>query len=207
MRPRYTKVVAPKPPIAADIAPNAPSGARRMIKPRILKSTVWNSAMPRRITESGLLVRVNAMPTRSEMNKTCRISPLAKASTSVVGMMLSRKFTTVSLLAAADAPAIIALGASSLAWSPNPGRNTFTAIAPTTMPSVLMVSKYSRDFAPRRPSFRMSFTPAKPWTTVTKMMGPRSILSSAMKPSPKGFIFVLRKHSCWQPTFLNDALA
>ncbi len=39
---------------------------------------------------------------------------------------------------------------------------------------------------PTRPTLRMSPAPAMPSTTVQKMIGAISILTSAMKPSPSG---------------------
>ena len=56
-----------------------------------------------------------------------------------------------------------------------------------TSANVETTSKYSSALPPTRPTFFMLPAPAMPSTTVQKMIGAISILTSAMKPSPSGF--------------------
>ena len=56
-----------------------------------------------------------------------------------------------------------------------------------TSANVETTSKYSSALPPTRPTFFMLPAPAMPSTTVQKMIGAISILTSAMNPSPSGF--------------------
>jgi len=52
---------------------------------------------------------------------------------------------------------------------------------------VVTISKYNNALAPTRPTFFRSPMPAKPTTTVEKMIGPISIFTRLTKASPSGF--------------------
>ena len=71
---------------------------------------------------------------------------------------------------------------------PAPGRTTLTTTSPITSASVVTTSKYTSASPPALPTAFMSPTPATPATTVQKMIGAITILTSLMKPSPSGFI-------------------
>ena len=78
--------------------------------------------MPRRTTESSPRPpTLSAAPTSSEMSSTCRISPLANASTIVLGMMLIANPSAVKWLAAPDRLLIAGSMAMLLACRPAPG--------------------------------------------------------------------------------------
>ena len=83
-----------------------------------------------------------ANPNRTEINSTCSISPLANASTIVVGMMCMMNSVVVSIL---PGPVYCAIAlASSVAGSifmPAPGLTTLTMISPTINAIVLTISK------------------------------------------------------------------
>ena len=70
---------------------------------------------------------------------------------------------------------------------PAPGRAMLATSRPITSASVDTSSKYSSALPPTRPTFFMSCMPAMPCTTVQKITGAMIILTSLMKPSPRGF--------------------
>ena len=70
-----------------------------------------------------------------------------------------------------------------------PGFNTLATIRPMINAKVEITSKYNSALPPTRPTFFMLPAPAMPRTTVQKMIGEISILTSAMKPSPSGLSF------------------
>ncbi len=82
-------------PIVNAIAPNAPMGATRVISVTMRKKTAENWLIT---PSSGAPLGPacdSAVPNSSATSSTCRISPLEKASTSVVGMMCSRNSTVL----------------------------------------------------------------------------------------------------------------
>ena len=84
----------------------------------------------------------SATPNRIAISSTCRMSPLAKASTKVFGMMFSRKSTVLCDLALAVNSAIALV--SSVAGStlkPAPGRTTLATIRPIASAKVETTSK------------------------------------------------------------------
>jgi hypothetical protein len=147
--------------------------------------------------------RIIAAPVSTETNSTCRISPFAKASTRVLGMMLRKNFTAVNPPAAAVALVTPAETVRLVACRPTPGWTTLTRMKPRTRPTVLTTSKYSSDFQPSRPSLPMSLTWARPSTTVVKMIGASIIRSSAMNPSPSGFMSAARPGSTMPSTMAS----
>ncbi len=84
---------------------------------------------------------LSAAPTSSETSSTCRISPRAKASTRVLGMMDKKNFTAVNWPPALEASVTAWLATRLAACRPTPGLNTFTTTMPTSMPTVDSTSK------------------------------------------------------------------
>ena len=82
------------------IAPNAPIGAARMMKPTTMKSACANSSMKRTTGFPFWPAEASARPNSTEKSSTCRISPFAKASTTVFGITFMRKSTVLCDLAA-----------------------------------------------------------------------------------------------------------
>lgn len=80
------------------IAPKAPIGATFMMKPTMRNSTCEvfsirsNTSVPRPPKAC------SAKPNITENSSTCRMSPLAKASTTLLGMTLSRNSVVVAIL-------------------------------------------------------------------------------------------------------------
>ena len=124
------------------------------------------------------------------MNRTCRISPLANAPTSVFGMMDRAKPTAVKWLAAEVIEMTLLPSVRLVACRPTPGWKTFTAMKPSSMPTVDITSKYTSALADKRPNCLMSFTCVSPSTTEQKMIGASSMRSSAMNASPNGFVAI-----------------
>ena len=85
-------------PIVNAIAPKAPIGATRMMMPTMANSTCdafsirSNTSVPRPPK------RCSAKPNSTENSSTCRISPLAKASTTVLGITPSRNSVVEAIL-------------------------------------------------------------------------------------------------------------
>ena len=73
------------------IAPKAPIGATFMIKPTMPNSTCGNLSITLKTSLPRSPSMERAKPNMMAKNSTCRISPLAKASTTVLGMILIRK--------------------------------------------------------------------------------------------------------------------
>ena len=89
----------PNLPIVNAIAPNAPIGASR-IRIFTIPNTAFVSAPMKSTSGFARAPTIeSAKPKRIAINSTCRISPLAKASTTVFGMMCSRKSVTVCAFA------------------------------------------------------------------------------------------------------------
>src|SRR5215211_7168569 len=83
--PSDTSVLTPYLPIVNAIAPNAPIGATFMMKPTILKK-MWLVRSIRRRTGSPRSPSIcSPKANRMAKNSTCRISPVAKAPTTVDG--------------------------------------------------------------------------------------------------------------------------
>ncbi|MNW80460.1 hypothetical protein D3C86_95480 [compost metagenome] len=132
--------------------------------------------------------RDSEKPNRMAISSTCRMSPLAKASTKVFGMM----FITKSMV---DMPSACVYCAIDLAsrWAgsalkPAPGLRILATSKPMASAKVETTSKYSSALPPTRPIFLTSCMPAMPETTVQKITGAMIILISLIKPSPSGFM-------------------
>jgi len=82
------------------IAPNAPIGASFMMKPTTMNNPCAIFSMKLTTGRPHSPADAIAKPNSTENSSTCRISPLANASTTVVGMTLSRKSTVPCCLAA-----------------------------------------------------------------------------------------------------------
>ena len=74
-------------PIVKAMAPKAPTGATRMIMPTIWKSTCELFSITSKMSVPRPPNLCRAKPKRTEKKSTCRISPSAKAPTTVFGMM------------------------------------------------------------------------------------------------------------------------
>ena len=131
----------------------------------------------------------NANPNSTATKTTCKISPSAKAFTTVVGMMCIRKSVTLCCLAA-PAYAATALLSSDAAFTlkPAPVCTTLPTTNPTNRAIVDTTSKYSSALPPTRPTFFMSPIFAMPVTTVQKMTSVITMLIARMKASPSGFM-------------------
>ena len=71
---------------------------------------------------------------------------------------------------------------------PAPGCTTWLTIMPMTRARVENVKKYSMALPVTRPTFFRSLMAAMPVVTVRKITGAMIILTSLMKPSPRGFM-------------------
>src|SRR5574343_1443287 len=124
-----------------------------------------------------------------EKNNTCSMSPLAKASTTLVGMMFITYSVVVCIL---PGPTYLSIPlVSSVLGStfmPTPGCQTLTTTKPMISAIVLTTSKYRTANPPFLPTFFISSMPAMPTTMVQKMIGAMIILISLMKASPSGFM-------------------
>ena len=80
------------------IAPNAPIGATFMMKPTIANSTCELFSMKSNTSVPRPPKRCSAKPNSIENISTCSISPLAKASTTVLGITASRNSVVVCIL-------------------------------------------------------------------------------------------------------------
>ena len=82
-------------PMVKAMAPKAPIGATFMTMPTMPKNTcaVWSMRSSSGLPRSPSQCSANA--NRMAINSTCRISPSAKAPTTVFGMMCSRNSTVL----------------------------------------------------------------------------------------------------------------
>ena len=158
------------------------------MKPRMRKSRVWPCRTRVSTPSTWPRQRIMAAPVRMETSRTCRISPRAKASTRVVGMMLRKKPMAVKPWARVATRLTPSLATRWVACRPVPGWTRLTTTKPVSRPSVLTTSKYSRARRPMRPSLPRSLTWARPMTTLVNRMGASIMRSRAMKPSPSGFM-------------------
>ena len=78
-------------PIVKAIAPKAPIGASRMIMPTMAKSTCDDFSIQSKTSVPRPPKRCSAKPNSTENSSTCRISPLANASTTVFGMIVEQE--------------------------------------------------------------------------------------------------------------------
>ena len=139
-RPSGSSVFTPNEPTVKAIAPNAPIGATFMIRATIRKKTcdVRSST-----SISGFAVapmEVSATPNSTAKKTICRISPLAKASTTLVGTMCVRKSTN-PMFSLALAYCVMSPFASADTSTPSPGRVTFTITRPMPSAKVVTISK------------------------------------------------------------------
>src|SRR5262245_59359796 len=171
------------------MAPKAPIGARRMIKPTTAKSPSETIAR----TSTSALTRSpspnSARPNSTENRRTCRTSPRAKAPTIVSGMTFSRK----SIVLRCWAPVVYAetelrSAVAGLNPTPSPGFRIDTTTSPMTSAIVETISKYRRARSPIRPTSRIAPMCAMPTTTVVNTIGAIIIFTSLMNPSPSGRI-------------------
>ena len=79
------------------IAPNAPIGATRMMMPTIANSTCDDLLDEVEHQRAAAAELVQAKPNSTANSSTCRISPLANASTTVLGMTFSRKSVVLAI--------------------------------------------------------------------------------------------------------------
>ena len=189
--PKENKETMPYLPIVNDIAPNAPIGANFIITPIMSKRT-WDVFS---IKSNTIVPRppnlCNANPNKIAMKRICKISPLANASTALLGIIFIKKSVVVPIFPGpvyATIPLVSKLAGSM--FMPAPGWSTFTTTKPTIKAIVLTISKYNSASPPVLPTFFMSSMPAIPRTTVQKIMGAINILMPLIKASPNGFISV-----------------
>ena len=130
----------PKEPTVKAMAPKAPMGATFMTSATMRKNTCDRRS---RTSTSGLAVgpmAVSETPKRTAKKTIWRISPLAKASTTLEGTMLVRKSTNFM-----DSPALVYWVMSPLVRrvtsTPSPGRVTLTMTRPMARAKVLTISK------------------------------------------------------------------
>ncbi len=124
------------------MAPNAPSGANFMTIPTIPNSTWDRPSMNPSMGAPRLPRRCSAKPNSTANSSTWSISPLAKASTTVVGMALSRNSVTDCIFfgsAYAATEAVSSVAGST--FMPLPGRSTLITINPRIRAAVLITSK------------------------------------------------------------------
>ena len=82
------------------MAPNAPMGAKRTIRP-MMRKNIWPAASIAAAMRSPVGPMCDtAIPLRIATSRTCSRSPLAKASKKLLGTMASRCAVTLSCLAA-----------------------------------------------------------------------------------------------------------
>ena len=118
------------------------------------------------------------------------MSPFAKASTTVVGMMFRMNSVAVILVDgfAPNAATALTSRVAGSTLNPSPGRKMSATARPISKARVEAISKKMSARTPMRPaSLRLDILHSPP-TTVTKMIGAMIILMSLMKPSPSGFI-------------------
>jgi hypothetical protein len=117
------------------------------------------------------------------------MSPLAKASTMVFGMMFIRKSVVVCACALAVYCSMdLVSSVAAVALKPAPGLHQVGHEQADHQREGGDTSKYSSALPPTRPIFFTSCMPAMPDTTVQKITGAMIILISLMKPSPSGFM-------------------
>ncbi len=137
---------APYLPMVKDIAPNAPIGAKRMIKFMILKRMCEKSSMADIIVLAGFSNFEIAMPKMTAINKIGKISPSTKALKIVVGMMLSKKSTKLfcsygwGLMIVVLMVLMVLMVAASM-FMPLPGFMISATITPIIMAMVVKISK------------------------------------------------------------------
>ena len=131
-----------------------------------------------------------ANPNSTEISSTWSISPLANASTIVVGMMCMMNSVVVCILPR-PVYCAIALGVERRRVDIH-ARSGSDHVDDDEPHDQRDRAEQSRNRAvqdpPVLPTFFMSSMPAMPTTTVQKMIGAIIILMSLIKPSPSGFI-------------------
>ena len=128
----------------------------------------------------------SATPKNDANTTTCRMSPLAMASTTEVGTMCRRMSQPVCCCRAIAANAAVSvLGGRA---TPAPGWNTFTSTSPMTSATVVASSNQTMAFKPMRPIARRSPVPAMPTTSVEKSSGAMIILIIRRNRSAIGLI-------------------
>ena len=123
------KAMAPNAPIGATFTTSAMTPNIACATSSIRLRTVWPRS-PKAMSEK---------PNRIANSSTCRISPCAKAPTTVSGMMCKTKSTDFISLACFAKPAT----APAFDWpeKPTPGCSTFATIKPSTSAKVETISK------------------------------------------------------------------
>ena len=140
--PSDSRVPTPYLPIVNAIAPNAPIGASFMIKPTMRKK-MWLTMSMRRSTGSPCSPSAcKPKANRIAKNRTWRISPVAKAPTTVDGMISIRNPMVLWSFAFAVKVAIdLVSTVERSTFMPTPGCHRLTTISPITRASVVTTSK------------------------------------------------------------------
>ena len=128
----------------------------------------------------------SATPKNDANTTTCRMSPLAMASTTDVGTMCSRMSHPVCCCRAIAARAAVSVPAGRV--TPAPGWNTFTSTRPMTSATVVASSNQMIALRPMRPIARRSPVPAMPTTSVENSSGAMIILIIRRNRSASGLI-------------------
>src|SRR6478735_4863104 len=175
-------------PTAKAIAPNAPSGAAFMMKPRILNMTPVRRWTPSRTGAPTLPMAFRATPKITAMKMIWRMSPSTKGATTLVGMTWVRNchhswWAPSPMRLAAESVVLIALAS---ALTPSPRRKMLMATKPKSRAKIVPIWKYVRAFSPVMPTFFRSATLAMPPTMVRNTIGPISILMALTKVVPIG---------------------
>ena len=170
-------------PTLKAIAPNAPMGANFMGMPTILNTTWVRESTRFSIGLARGPAADKANPHNSATNRTSRTSPLANASTVVLGMMCSRKSVELWLSSDRLGRNFMRVQGSRVGVEAPPGLHEISHHHPTTSARVEIVSQYNRALPPARPTLRMSSMPAMPDTTVQKITSVITIAISRMKAS------------------------
>ena len=140
--PSDTSEPIPYRPTVNAIAPKAPTGASRMIRPITSNSVSDVMAMTSVTRDTRGPSRSNANPNNTENSSTGRTSPRAKAPTTVSGITPSRKST---VLRCCDAVVYwetkLTSAVSGSNPMPAPGRSSVTTTSPITSAMVETTSK------------------------------------------------------------------
>lgn len=170
------------------VAPKTASGARRMMKPTIVKTTSCAWAMAGRIAGTLVWPRCSsAAPVRQARTSTWSRAFSAKAPTALSGSECSRN----SLVEGSSPPPVRSSTAEASrdagsTFMPCPGPVRFPASRPTTRATVVATSNQTRALSPMRPKDLRSPALVMPATTTQNTSGPIIALISRTKPSPSG---------------------
>ena len=140
--PNWISVPTPYLPMVKAIAPNAPIGARRIIKLMMPKMTCEKLSITLKISWPLLPRRCSAKPNSTANSSTCKMLPLANAPITLPGITSMRKATIpCSLACSAYTATALASSVEGSTFIPAPGCTTLTIIRPIISASVLTTSK------------------------------------------------------------------